>query len=89
MKQNKQSSCGSFCFKYWLENGCNDNCNTLKSNIMSKYIITGILKNGKRFKPIHTDTPQHFNIWKGTIWKITNSFNMVNEQRKLIIRINW
>ena len=47
---------------------------------MTKYIITGILKNGRRFKPIHTDTPQHYNIWKGTVWKINN------EKRKMIIR---
>jgi len=37
---------------------------------MSKYIITGKDKSGKRFKPIHTDTPQHYNIWSGTLWKI-------------------
>lgn len=37
---------------------------------MSKYIITGTLRNGKRFKAIHTDTPQHYNIWCGTLWKL-------------------
>lgn len=34
------------------------------------YVITGILKNGKRFKPIYTLTPQHYNIWRGTVWFI-------------------
>lgn len=36
----------------------------------SKYVITGTLKNGQRFKAIYTDTPQHYNIWKGTLWKL-------------------
>ena len=36
---------------------------------MSKYIITGTLKNGRRFSPIHTDTPWHYNIWRGTLWE--------------------
>lgn len=35
---------------------------------MSKYTITGIKVNGERFK-INTDTPQHYNIWKGTLWE--------------------
>lgn len=35
-----------------------------------QFVITGIDKSGKRFSPIHTDTPQHYNIWNGTIWKI-------------------
>jgi hypothetical protein len=46
------------------------------------FVITGILTNGKRFKPIHTKTPQHYNIWKGTIWQLMN-----NGKRKLIKRI--
>lgn len=37
---------------------------------MAKYIITGKDRSGKRFKPIHTDTPQHYNIWQGTIWEV-------------------
>ena len=49
---------------------------------MANYVITGILRNGKRFKPIHTDTPQHYNIWRGTIWRI------VDNKRKLLKRIN-
>lgn len=32
------------------------------------YVITGTLRNGQRFKPIHTTTPQCYNIWKGTLW---------------------
>lgn len=48
---------------------------------MTKYIITGILKNGKRFKPITTNTPQHYNIWQGSIWEL------VKGKRKLIKRI--
>ena len=30
MKILKQGPCGSFCFKYWLGGGCDDNCNTCK-----------------------------------------------------------
>jgi len=32
------------------------------------YTITGKDKAGKRFI-INTDTPQHYNIWNGTLWK--------------------
>ncbi len=35
----------------------------------NKYVITGVDRSGKRFKPIHTDTPWHYNIWQGTIWR--------------------
>lgn len=45
---------------------------------MSKYVIKGTLKSGKRFDPIYTDTPWHYNIWKGTIWEI------VKGKRKII-----
>ena len=48
---------------------------------MSKYTITGILKNGKRFAPIHTNTPWHYNIWCGSIWK------NYGKHRKLITKI--
>lgn len=47
------------------------------------FVITGYLKNGRRFKPIHTQTPQHYNIWKGSIWVIRKD----NGKRKLIQRI--
>lgn len=48
---------------------------------MIKYVITGVLRNGKRFTPIHTITPQHYNIWRGTIWRL------VKGKRKLVQRI--
>lgn len=34
-----------------------------------KYVITGVDRNNKRFV-IETETPQHYNIWKGTLWKL-------------------
>lgn len=37
---------------------------------MSKYVLTGTLRNGKRFKPIHTDTPWNYNLWRGTCWEL-------------------
>ena len=45
------------------------------------YVITGILKNGRRFKPFTTRTPQHYNIWNGTIWEL------IDGKRKLVKRI--
>lgn len=39
---------------------------------MKKYVITGKLRNGKRFKAIHTDTPWNYNIWQGTVWEIVD-----------------
>ena len=38
----------------------------------AKYVITGVLKDGKRFKPIYTDIPQHYNIWQGTLWQLVD-----------------
>jgi hypothetical protein len=38
-------------------------------NMNTAYVITGTDRAGKRFQPIHTNTPQHYNIWKGTLWK--------------------
>ena len=35
---------------------------------MTKYTITGKDKSGTRFT-INTDTPQHYNIWTGTLWR--------------------
>lgn len=46
------------------------------------FVITGCLKNGRRFKPIYTQTPQHYNIWKGSIWKLDD-----NNKRTLVKRI--
>lgn len=51
--------------------------------ILNNYVITGILKNSKRFMPIITTTPQHYNVWKGSIWVITKD----THKRKLIQRI--
>lgn len=36
----------------------------------TKYVITGTDRKGKRFEPIHTNTPQNYNIWQGTLWEI-------------------
>jgi hypothetical protein len=47
---------------------------------MTKYVITGKDKSGKRFSPITTTTPQHYNIWSGSLWEL------INGKRKLIKR---
>jgi hypothetical protein len=36
------------------------------------YIITGTDRSGKRFR-IETLTPQHYNIWKGTLWELLDN----------------
>lgn len=46
---------------------------------MTKYTITGVDRNNRRFK-INTDTPQHYNIWKGTLWE-----NLENGKRKKVL----
>ena len=46
-------------------------------------VITGTLRNGKRFQPIYTETPQHYNIYNGTVWEL-----LPNGKRKLWYRIN-
>jgi len=38
----------------------------------ARYVITGVTRNGKRFKPIYTNCPQHYNIWRGRIWRLNN-----------------
>lgn len=43
------------------------------------YIITGTDYKGKRFNPIHTRTPQHYNIYNGTIWIL-----LANGKRKKV-----
>lgn len=60
-------------------------CGNLMSSVKNRkeYVITGKLKSGKRFKPIHTETPQHYNIWSGTIWQIMPT----DGKRRLIKRI--
>ena len=48
------------------------------------YKITGVDRNGKRFKPIYTNFPKHFNIYCGTVWnilpngKLTKAYNVYN-----------
>jgi len=49
---------------------------------MTKYVITGVDRAGKRFSPITTYTPQHYNIWSGTLWKL------VKGKRKRILTYN-
>lgn len=34
------------------------------------YKITGVDAKGKRFKPIYTNFPRHFNIFRGTVWRL-------------------
>ena len=46
-----------------------------------QFVITGVDANGKRFKPIKTNTPQHYNIYKGSLWKIKE-----DGKRKLVKR---
>lgn len=49
--------------------------------MVNTYVITGVLKNGTRFTPITTTTPQHYNIWRGSVWLIKDG------KRKLVKRI--
>ena len=46
-----------------------------------EFVITGVDRNGRRFEPIKTNTPQHYNIWKGSLWRIQEDGN-----RKLVQR---
>lgn len=46
----------------------------------STYVITGKLRNGKRFSPITTTIPQYYNIWEGSLWLLKDN------KRKLIKR---
>lgn len=39
----------------------------------TKYVITGKDRSGRRFSPIHTNTPLHYNIWQGTLWEKLDS----------------
>ena len=39
---------------------------------MSKYKVTGKLRNGKQFKAIHTDNFNYangINLWNGSVWE--------------------
>lgn len=42
----------------------------MKKSIVNTYVITGTLRNGKRFNPIFTNTPEHYNIYRGTVWYV-------------------
>lgn len=46
-----------------------------------QFVITGVDRDGKRFDPIHTNLPQHYNIWKGSLWKLQE-----DGSRKLVKR---
>ena len=50
-----------------------------RAQIATKYVITGKLRNGVRFKPIYTDQPWNYNIWQGTIWELLD-----NEKRRKV-----
>ncbi len=54
----------------------------MTKQLNSKFTITGTLRNGKRFAPIHTNNPWHYNIWCGSIW-----LNLEDGKRMLIKRI--
>jgi hypothetical protein len=45
--------------------------NVFTTKVKDTYIITGKDVYGKRFK-ITTTTPQHYNIYHGTLWKYVN-----------------
>jgi len=46
----------------------------------TKYVITGTLANGRRFKPIYTNQPQCYNIYRGTLWELLD-----NGKRKKVL----
>jgi hypothetical protein len=46
---------------------------------MRQFEITGKDRSGRRFK-VSTTTPQHYNIWSGSLWEI------IDGKRKLIRR---
>jgi len=48
----------------------------------TKYTITGTQRNGQRFSPINTNTPQHYNIYRGSIWE-----NLSSGKRKRVAYI--
>lgn len=51
---------------------------------MDKYIVTGILVNGRRFKAIHTTNRLYafgINLYRGSVWEV------VDGKRKLLLRV--
>jgi len=61
--------------------------NVFNTKAKTRYVITGILKNGKRFNPIYTTSPQHYNIWKGSVWELVPDFINYKLKRKLILKL--
>ena len=50
-----------------------------------KYVITGRYYNSnKYFSAIYTDTPQHYNIWNGTIWELVVDQHGIKHRKKLV-----
>jgi len=50
----------------------------------TKYVVTGVLANGKRFKPMYFDRliwAFSINLWRGSVWE------EVNGKRRLIRRV--
>lgn len=50
----------------------------------SKFVVTGVLVNGRRFSPIRTSNPMiadSINLYRGSVWEI------INGKRKLIKRV--
>lgn len=48
------------------------------------FIITGKDAKGKRFKPISTSTPRHYNIYSGTVWMV----NHAGSRKKVRVIVN-
>lgn len=44
-----------------------------ESKPAKEFVITGTDRNGKRFNPIYTNTPNYYNIYRGTVWKLLSS----------------
>ena len=57
------------------------------TRVRKTYVITGKLRNGKRFSPITTTTPQHYNIWSGNLWELVPDFKEYKLKRKLMRRL--
>ena len=52
-----------------------------------KYVITGKYYNSnKNFSAIYTDTPQHYNLWRGNVWMLIEDENGI-KHRKLLYSV--
>jgi len=52
-----------------------DWCDVCKRGGMTKFKVTGVLRNGRRFKAIHTDSRMDammINLWRGSVWQSQN-----------------